>query len=74
MNDWDRDNLNFILNADKNELAAFYDPCNSEDLNYLFRLVNWELSQLRVAEAEAFDQVDEIDTANLILQKFRLNK
>ena len=74
MNDWDRDNLNFILNADKNELAAFYDACNSEDLNYLFKLVNWELSRLRVAEAEAFDQVDEIETANLILQKFRLNK
>lgn len=74
MNDWDRNNLNFILNADKNELAAFYDSCNSEDLNYLFRLVNWELSQLRIAEAEAFDQVDETDTANLILQKFRLNK
>ena len=52
MNDWDRDNLNFILNADKNELAAFYDSCNSEDLNYLFRLVNWEIGRLRVAEAE----------------------
>ena len=74
MNDWDRDNLNFILNAGKNELAAFYDACNSEDLNYLYRLVNWEISRLRMAEAEAFDQVDEIETANLILQKFMLNK
>jgi hypothetical protein len=74
MNDWDRDNLNFILNADKNELAAFYDSCDSKDLAYLFRLVNWEIGRLRVAEAEAFDQVDETDTANLILQKFRLNK
>jgi hypothetical protein len=74
MNDWDRDNLNFILNADKNELAAFYDSCDSKDLAYLFRLVNWEMGRLRVAEAEEFDQIDEIETANLILQKFRLNK
>ena len=74
MNDWDRDNLNFILNDDKNELAAFYDSCNSEDLNYLFRLVNWEIGRLRVAEAEEFDQVKETNTANLILQKFMLNK
>lgn len=74
MNDWDRDNLNFILNADKNELAAFYDSCNSEDLNYLFRLVNWEIGRLRVAEAEEFDRVVEIDQAQLVLKKFMLNK
>ena len=74
MNDWDRDNLNFILNADKNELATFYDSCNSEDLNYLFRLVNWEIGRLRVAEAEAFDQVDETNKAQSILKKFMLNK
>lgn len=74
MNDWDRDNLNFIMNASKQELAAFYDECNSEDLNYLFRLVNWEIGRLRVAEAEEFDRVVETETANLILQKFMLNK
>jgi hypothetical protein len=74
MNDWDRDNLNFILNADKNELAAFYDSCDSKDLAYLFRLVNWEMGRLRIAEAEEFDQVDKTETANLILQKFMLNK
>jgi hypothetical protein len=74
MNDWNRDNLNFILNADKNELAAFYDSCDSKDLAYLFRLVNWEIGRLRISEAEEFDQVDKTETANLILQKFMLNK
>ena len=74
MNDWNRANLNFILNADKNELAAFYDSCDSKDLAYLFRLVNWEIGRLRISEAEEFDQVDKTETANLILQKFMLNK
>jgi len=74
MNDWDRDNLNFIMTASKQELAAFYDECNSEDLNYLFRLVNWEISRLRVAEVEEFDRVVEIDKAQSILKKFMLNK
>jgi len=74
MNDWNRDNLNFILNADKNELAAFYDSCDSKDLAYLFKLVNWEIGRLRISEAEEFDQVDKTETANLILQKFMLNK
>ncbi len=74
MNDWDRDNLNFIMNASKQELAAFYAECNSEDLNYLFRLVNWEISRLRVVEAEEFDRVDEIDKAQSVLKKFMLNK
>ena len=74
MNDWDRDNINFILNADKNELAAFYDSCDSEDLKYLFRLVNWELSRLRILEAEEFDKVVDTDKAESILKKFMLNK
>jgi hypothetical protein len=73
MNDWDRDNLNFILNADKNELAAFYDSCDSKDLNYLFRLVNWEIGRLRVSEAEEYDKVVEIDQAQSVLKKFMLN-
>jgi len=74
MNDWDRDNLNFILNADKNELAAFYDSCDSKDLAYLFRLVNWEIGRLRVVEAEEFDKVVDTDKAESILKKFMLNK
>ena len=74
MNDWDRDNLNFILNADKQELAAFYDQCNLEDLKYLGNLVRWELSQLRIAEAEEFDRVNEVDEARSVLSKFMLNK
>jgi len=74
MNDWDRDNLNFILNADKNELAAFYDSCDSKDLAYLFRLVNWEIGRLRVVEAEEFDKVVDTNKAESILKKFMLNK
>jgi hypothetical protein len=74
MNDWDRDNINFILNADKNELAAFYDSCDSKDLAYLFRLVNWEIGRLRVVEAEEFDKVVDTDKAESILKKFMLNK
>jgi hypothetical protein len=74
MNDWDRDNLNFILNADKNELAAFYDSCDTEDLKYLGNLVQWELSRLRIFEAEEYDKVVEIDKAQSVLKKFMLNK
>ena len=74
MNDWDRDNLNFIMNADKNEPAAFYDSCNVEDLQYLGRLVQWELSRLRILEAEEFDQVYDTEQAKSILNKFMINK
>lgn len=74
MNDWDRDNLNFIMKASKHELAAFYSECNIEDLKYLGNLVQWELSRLRVLEAEEFDEVIEIDEAQSVLKKFMLNK
>jgi len=74
MNDWDRDNLNFILNADKQELKAFYDECDSNDLMYLANLVQWELNRLRILEVEEFDKVVEIDEAQSVLRKFMLNK
>jgi hypothetical protein len=74
MNEWDRDNLNFILNASTQELKAFYDECDTDDLMYLGKLVAWDLSRLRILEAEEYDKVVEIDLAQSVLKKFMLNK
>ena len=71
MNDWDRDNLNFIMNASKAELNAFYDECDAEDLRYLSSLVTQELSKLHLEVAERFDEVESLDEANTILNKIK---
>ncbi len=71
MNDWDRDNLNFILNASKAELNAFYDECNAECLRYLSSLVTQELSKLHLEVVEQFDEVESFDEANYILNKIK---
>ena len=71
MNDWDKDNLDFILTANKSELAEFYDQCNLEDLQYLSRLVTHELSRLHLMLAEQFDDIESVNEANTILNKIK---
>lgn len=72
MNQFDRDNLNFILNAPIEELQLFYSQCDTNDLLYLMSLVNNELGTLRLTEVEQFDEVVEVKEAATFLKRFTL--
>lgn len=72
MNQFDRDNLNFILNAPIEELQLFYSQCDTNDLLYLMSLVNYELGTLRLTEVEQFDEVVEVKEAATFLKRFTL--
>lgn len=72
MNDWDKDNLNFIMTASKAELDEFYEQCDPSDLKYISKLINSELAKLNLALAEYFDEIDSVDQANAVLSKFKL--
>jgi len=72
MNQFDRDNLNFILNAPIEELQLFYSQCDTNDLLYLMSLVNNELGTLRLTEVEQFDEVTEVKEAATFLKRFTL--
>ena len=74
MNPIDRNNLNFIMTAGTQELKAFYEEVDLDDLLYLLSLVQGEMSRLRLEEVELLDEVthtDDADRAILeILEKF----
>lgn len=72
MNDFDRENLDWLMNASREELAEFYDQADTEDLMYLLRLVRFELSKLQLEDLELTDEVEDTTQAKNILQKFRL--
>ena len=72
MNEFDKINLNFIINASKQDLAEFYDRCDADDFKYIRDLITKEISRLRILELEHFDDIEVTQEANSILEKFMI--
>ena len=70
MNDWDRDNLNFLLSTDKKELNAWYDQCDEDDIRYALELLKAHKTELILQELEYYDQVEDLAAAEYVLSKF----
>ena len=74
MNDWDRDNLNFLLNADRETMEDWYHMATEDDFKYaaeLFRRARTELAltELALVDNEA---VEDMADARAVLARFRL--
>lgn len=72
MNDWDRNNLHWILDADEDTLNDFYSWATDDDIKYALELVQTAKAELLVLEAELADEVEDTTDACHLLRKFRL--
>jgi hypothetical protein len=72
MNDWDRNNLHFILDSDEATLDDFYSWATDDDLVYALNLVREARAELLVQEAELMDEVGDLSVANSVLKQFQL--
>ena len=72
MNEWDRNNLHFILDSDEATLEDFYSWATEDDLMYALSLVREARAELLVQEAELMDEVNDLSEANTMLKQFRL--
>jgi hypothetical protein len=74
VNEHDRDNLNFLLNASKETLDDWYAKMSQDDINYAFELIQAAKSELIIQELELMDKVENTDDADRavleILEKF----
>ena len=74
MDQHDRDNLNFLMNASKATLNDWYAKMDQDDIEYAFELLAQAKAELLVSEAELFDEVENTDDADRaileILEKF----
>ncbi len=59
MNDWDRNNLHFILDSDEETLKDFYSWATQDDLEYALSLVREAKAELDVAELELLYETTE---------------
>jgi hypothetical protein len=74
MNDWDRGNLDFILNSSDADLEDFYSWASDEDLLYALQLIQLAKAELEVEEIEMLEAEADQDTsqAQAMLERFRL--
>jgi hypothetical protein len=61
MNNWDRDNLMFILGADEAEFEAWLSQTTREDVVYALELFARHRNELAVAEMELLESTEELD-------------
>ena len=74
MNDHDKANLEFILNASKETLADWFNSLSEDDLAYAEELVRAANLELMMRIVEVHDIVPDVSAAKIVLDKYKLNK
>ena len=78
MNEWDRNNLHFILDSDEETLEDFYSWATEDDLAYALSLVREAKTELLLQEAYILDELlteataADVADASAVLRKFQL--
>ena len=77
-NEWDRDNLNFLLNTKGEDFQAFWDQADEDDRVYAQELMDAFSLELKVRSeelrVEAELALSNNQEANKVIQQFRLTK
>jgi hypothetical protein len=73
-NDWDRDNLNFLLNTKGDDFTAFWEQSDEDDKKYAQELLDAYSRELKLRSEELEIEALLIDTtdAKELLKKFAL--
>ena len=70
MNKHDRDNVMFLLNADKATMVDWFNTVGQDDIEYALEILQAYKSELLVREMELMDDVDDVSMASEVLRKF----
>ena len=71
MNDWDRDNLHFILNTTDESFEEWLDQADNGDVDYALSLIRMAKAELLTQEHELLDEVNDMSEANLLIERIR---
>lgn len=71
MNEWDRDNLEFIMNTSSKEFDEWLFQASDADVNYALELIRMAKTELMVQEMEFTDNVSNFNEANKLIQRIK---
>ena len=74
MNNWDKGNLNFILNSTDEDMEDFLSWASDEDLRYALELIQIAKNELAIQEIEMLEAEanEDFSQAQAVLERFRL--
>ena len=73
MNNWDKNNLNFILSLKAAEFDEWYESLSQDDLEYAMDLMKQARAEVGVQLASLFDEPKTLSAARNALAKFTLH-
>jgi hypothetical protein len=71
MNEWDRDNLKFIMETDDGAFDVWLDQADDRDIEYALELIRMARAELMVQEMEITDSVSNFTEANLLIERIK---
>jgi putative SOS response-associated peptidase YedK len=71
MNDWDKDNLNFLLTISSETFEDWLSQADEDDVEYAIELLRAAKSELIVQQMEVLDTVQDTSTANNFIEQIR---
>ena len=71
MNDWDRNNLNFILTSMDDAFEKWMLEAKTEDIEYALELIARHKRELANIEEKLYDDVTDFTEANLIINRVK---
>jgi hypothetical protein len=74
MNDWDKDNLHFLLTVSSEVFEDWLAQADEDDIEYAMELIQQAKSELILQKMEILDDVEDTTDAKSILQKIRDRK
>jgi len=72
MNDRDKANLDFLLNADFDTLVDWFNKVSADDVDYAMELMAAAKAELALRIVELDDYVEDVSDAAAVLDKFRI--
>jgi len=71
MNEWDQDNLSFLLNSSPETLADWYEKMDKSDIDYAFKLLAIAKTELDVKEMYINDDITDTNEAAAVIAKIQ---
>ena len=68
MNDWDKDNLKFLLQSDQKTIDEWFHYSDKDDIKYALELIRTARNEMMVYELGLMDDVEHVNDAKAALK------
>lgn len=71
MNEWDKDNLEFIMNTTDESFDEWLDQADNDDIAYALELIRMAKAELMIQEMEFTDDISNFAEASQLIERIK---